>query len=140
MKSYTELSKFETLEERMRYCQTHSRVGDDKFGNKRYLNQLLYKSEEWQKARRDVIIRDDGCELGHSDYPIQGQIYVHHLNEITVEDILNRNPKVFDLDNLVCTSRPMHYDVVHYGDEESIQNFLGNNTPIERKRGDTTLW
>lgn len=133
-KTYKELCELKTFKERYEYLKTTNTVGEDTFGSKRYLNQLLYKSQEWKSFRRKAIIRDNGCDLGISDREIEKPIIVHHINPITIEDILNKDPKVFDLDNVICCSHITH-NAIHYGDEN-----LLINEPIERKENDTCPW
>lgn len=133
-KSYSELVKNPTFEERFEYLKTNSKVGFETFGGHRYLNQVLYKSPEWRRARREVILRDDGFDLGHEDYPIRGNIYVHHINPITIDDILEGKRWVFDPEYLISTSLNTH-NALHYSNEEIIINKF-----VERKRGDTCLW
>lgn len=133
-KTYSELMSLPTFEERFSYLQLNGAVGEDTFGRNRYLNQILYHSEEWKRLRRQVIIRDEGCDLGCSDRRIYDRILVHHINPITVEDVLSKNPKVFDPENLICVSHITH-NAIHYGDD----NLLMKN-PIERKPNDTCPW
>ena len=134
IKTYSELILLPTFEERFRYLKIGGSVGQITFGHERYLNQLLYNSEEWRRSRRVAIIRDNGCDLGCEGYEIYGKIMVHHINPITVEDILERNPRVFDLENLICSSHNTH-NAVHYGDES-----LLFTAPIERTRNDMCPW
>lgn len=133
-KTYSELMQFETFVDRFRYLQLDGDVGIETFGFDRYLNQILYKSSEWKKVRRRVIIRDNGCDLAHPDYQIREKILIHHINPITVEDIKNRDPKVFDLENLITTSFTTH-TAIHYSDESIL-----SLDPVERQSGDTKLW
>lgn len=114
IKRYSELIDFDTFNERFDYVQLGGIVGDITFGNLRYLNQILYKSSLWKEARRQVILRDGGLDLGHPDYPIPGDIYVHHLNPITADDILNRSEIVFNPEYLISTSLTTH-NALHYG-------------------------
>lgn len=134
IKTYSNLICFDTFLERFRYLKIDGFVGNVTFGSKRYLNQLLYGSDEWKQTRREAILRDDGCDLADSDHPICGRVYVHHLNPLTIEDILERRPCVFDLDNLVCVSFKTH-NAIHYGDENGIPQ-----DPIVRKQNDTCPW
>lgn len=136
IKSYSEMIQFKTFEERFEYLKLDGRVGYDTFGYDRYLNQLLYKLPEWRRARRDTIIRDNGCDLGilGRKIPDGVKVLVHHINPITVEDILNRDPKLFDPDNLVTTVQLTH-NAIHYGDS----NLLARD-PIERTANDTCPW
>lgn len=135
IKTYSELILLPTFEERFQYLKLGGSVGQITFGHERYLNQLLYNSDEWRRrVRREVIIRDSGCDLGCEGYEIHGKILIHHINPITIEDILERNPRVFDLENLICTSHNTH-NAVHYGDES-----LLITTPVERTRNDMCPW
>jgi hypothetical protein len=134
IKTYSELMSLPTFEERFRYLNLHGIVGEETFGNDRYLNQLFYTSDEWRKIRRDVIIRDNGCDLGMWDREIQGLITVHHLNPITMEDILNRSEFLLNPEYLICVSDITH-KAIHYGDES-----LLITTPIERRPNDTCPW
>lgn len=124
-----------TFEERYEYLRLSGKVSEATFGSRRYLNQMLYKYPEWKRARRDAIVRDNGCDLAHPDRPIGSElIYVHHINPITIDDILERNPMVFDLNNLVCTTHATH-NAIHYGDESLLLH-----DPVERKPFDTCPW
>lgn len=135
MKTYSELITLPTFEERFEYLKLSAGVGIATFGSDRYLNQIFYRTPEWKRARRDVIARDEGFDLAHSDRPIPGAIYVHHIDPITVEDVLNRSSKLFDLDNLVSISFNTH-QAVHYGDK----NLLTPTKPVERKPFDQCPW
>lgn len=134
MRTYEELSKLETLEERFEYLRLDGAVGAETFGTDRYLNQKFYKSKRWRKAAGDAIIRDNGCEMGHPDFPINGPILVHHLNPITIEDVVNQNANLYDLNNLVCTSKITH-NAIHYGNEELLPK-----NPVTRSANDTCPW
>lgn len=133
-KTYTELSKLQTFKERFRYLQLDGIVGDETFGFERYLNQMLYRSPRWRKVRRDVIIRDKGCDLGVEGHDIRGRIIVHHLNPITIDDVINERDWVFNSEYLICTEHNTH-NAIHYGDETLL---VGN--PIERTMNDTRPW
>lgn len=134
MKTYTELSKLKTFKERFDYLKLDGEVGKDTFGYDRYLNQTLYKSKEWKDTRNKVIIRDEGKDLGSDGHNIFGKCLIHHINPISKEDIINRNPKIFDMDNLITVTMDTH-NAIHYGTYELI-----NNEPISRTPGDTKLW
>lgn len=134
IKSYSVVILLPTLEERFNYLKLSGKVGAETFGYDRYLNQILYHDPEWRRIRNDVIIRDNGCDLGVKDYEIKGRILVHHINPITIDDVKLRRYCVFDLDNLICTSHDTH-NAIHYGDV----NLLPKN-PIERKPNDTCPW
>lgn len=134
LKTYSELSKLKTFEDRFQYLRLDGIVGEETFGFDRYLNQILYQSKEWKRCRRDIIIRDEGCDLGCEGFEVHGRILIHHINPITVDDIVNRNPKVFDPENLILTSHNTH-NAIHYGDED-----LLIRAPIERSKYDTCPW
>lgn len=133
-KRYSELINIPTYEERFKYLQLKGAVGDDTFGYDRYLNQILYNSPEWKRLRNQIIIRDNGRDLGCEGYEIYGRILIHHMNPITVEDIVSRDPIVFDPENLICVSHNTH-NAIHYGDEN-----LLIMSPVERTKNDTCPW
>lgn len=134
IKRYSELILIPSFEERFEYLKLSGQVGFETFGGHRYLNQVLYRSSDWKDTRREVIIRDNGFDLAHEDYPIKGNIYVHHINPITIDDILDRKDCVFDPEYLISTSLNTH-NALHYGNEDTIKNRY-----VERKRNDTCLW
>lgn len=136
--TYTELSSLPTFEERFEYLRLDGQVGESTFGFDRYLNQKLYHDDrDWKAARRQVIIRDNGCDLGCEDRPIPNgaRIIVHHINPITADDIKNRSPKLFDPENLICTMDSTH-NAIHYGDE----SLLIPTEPTVRSPHDTCPW
>lgn len=135
IKTYSELMTFDIFEDRFDYVRLGGIVGDVTFGNLRYLNQMLYTSSLWKETRRRVILRDDGLDLGHSDYLILGNIYVHHLNPITADDILNGSEIVYDPEYLISTSLDTH-NALHYGNG----NGLLAVRFAERSPNDTCLW
>lgn len=134
-KCYSELITLPTFIERFRYLQLKGAVGEATFGSRRYLNQLLYTCPEWRSVRDDVIIRDKGADLAcHPDRIIYGRIYIHHINPITADDIVRRDPKVFDLENLIATTHMTH-EAIHYGDESLLVL-----EPVVRMPNDTCPW
>ena len=133
-KSYSELMRLNTFEERYRYLRIGGAVGKETFGYDRYLNQILYNSQDWRNFRNPIIVRDNGCDLAFPDRELESRVIVHHINPITVEDVLNRDPKIFDPENVICVSHNTH-QAIHYGDE----NLLYKN-PVERKPNDTCPW
>lgn len=136
MKTYSTVISLPTFDERFRYLQLPGSVGSETFGCHRYLNQVLYNSKEWRTFRHQIIIRDNGCDLADAEHPIQGsRILIHHLNPITKEDIVNRDPKVFDPENVICVSFDTH-QAIHYGNEK----YLELNKVVERKPNDTCPW
>lgn len=134
IKTYSELMKLYSFEERYSYLRIGGAVGKETFGYDRYINQILYTSDEWRNLRREIIIRDNGCDLGADGFEIYGKILIHHINPITVEDVLRRATKVFDPENLISTTLNTH-NAIHYGDE-SLLLLL----PIERTKNDTCPW
>lgn len=135
IRTYSELIRLPTFLDRFRYLQLGGQVGVETFGYDRYLNQILYRTGEWKRFRREIIIRDNGCDLACEGYDIVGQkILVHHLNPISVEDVLRRDSKVFDSENVICTTLNTH-NAIHYGDESLLVT-----EPIERKPNDTCPW
>lgn len=133
--SYSELITLPTFEERYRYLRKSGIVGEETFGSHRYLNQTLYRSPEWRRVRNKVIVRDNGCDLGMEGYEIRDRVYIHHINPISPQDILDRSPVIFDMDNLICVSFNTH-QAIHYGDE----SLLPIISFTERMPGDTKLW
>ena len=134
IRTYSELITIPTFEERFEYLQLKGSVGKDTFGYDRYLNQVLYRSPEWKRLRNQIIIRDCGCDLACDGYDIYDKVLIHHLNPITVEDVLARSRKVFDPDNLVCVSHSTH-NAIHYGDVDLLVT-----GPIIRTKNDTCPW
>lgn len=134
LRSYRELLQKKSFEDRFDYLKLAGQVGSDTFGYDRYLNQMFYHSPAWQETRREIILRDNGCDLGVAGYDIYTPIHVHHLNPLTVEDIENLRDICFDPDNLICTSFKTH-NAIHYGSEKNIPKIA-----IERRPGDTCLW
>lgn len=134
IRSYSELCKLKTFEERYRYLATKQFIGEDTFGWDRYLNQALYRSKKWKKTRDEVILRDNGCDLGIEDRIISDRIIVHHMNPITAEQIEDSDPLIFDKEFLICVS-PLTHNAIHYGDETLLQKRLPDRSP-----GDTCPW
>ena len=134
IRTYSELIKLPTFEERYRYLRLGGKVGEETFGFDRYINQEFYKSKEWRAVRDHVIVRDNGCDLGIEDREIHGRILIHHMNPISVEDILRRSEFLLNPEYLISTIKNTH-DAIHYGDES-----LLITAPIERSRNDTCPW
>ncbi len=134
IKSYSEMCSFSTFIERFNYLKLNGKVGIETFGFDRYLNQVLYCSQEWKRFRRQVIIRDNGCIFGLDGYNINGRLIVHHINPITLEQIEQRDPMIFSMENVVCVTHNVH-EAIHYGDESLIPT-----DPIIRKPNDTCPW
>lgn len=135
MKSYNELVKIDDFLKRYEYLKLGSVVAEETFGPARYLNQAFYRSEQWKRIRREVILRDNGFDLGIPGFDIRGKIYIHHIEPITIEDIINRTPKLLSLDNLISVSDKTH-NAIHYGDITLLPYF----DLVERRPGDTCPW
>lgn len=134
-KSYTELMTLPDYADRYEYLKLGGSVGELTFNGHRHYNQKFYSSDpQWLETKKRVILRDDGCDMGHIDYPIHGRIIIHHINPITIEQLINRDPIIFDLDNLVCVSHNTH-NAIHYGDSS-----LLHLPPVERAAFDTCPW
>lgn len=137
IKTYSELIRYSTFEDRLNYLMLHSSVGFDTFGFDRFLNQAFYKSEEWIQTKHKIIVRDNGCDLGLRGYEIpEGvHIFIHHLNPITVDDVVNHNPMLLDPENLISTTFKTH-QIIHYGLSLDSKPRLS----MERSINDTCPW
>jgi len=134
IKCYSDLIHIPTFEERFKYLKLDGIVGNETFGFDRYLNQMLYVTKEWRSCRREIIIRDNGCDIGIEGHEIYGKILIHHMNPVSKQDILNKNPKVFDPEHLIVTSFNTH-NAIHYGDVNLLTIKI-----VERSINDTRLW
>lgn len=134
IRSYSELRRLETFEERYRYLRLGGALGAQTFGFDRWVNQRFYKSHEWKWARNEVIVRDNGCDLGIEGFEIHSGLLVHHMNPITLNDLEHGEDWITDPNFLITTSLKTH-NAIHYGDESLLPR-----APIVRKSGDTTLW
>ena len=134
MRTYSDLIQLPTYKERFEYLKLLGEVGRDTFGFDRYLNQSFYKSPIWRKIRNEVILRDNGCDLAHPDFPIAGKIIIHHMNPVDTDDIVYQREVLLNPDFLVCVSHITH-NAIHYGDMELLPS-----DPIERKPNDTCPW
>ena len=133
-KRYSELKQYDTFMDRYNYLKLTSSVGATTFGFDRFLNQMLYHSTKWKDIRRQVIIRDNGCDLGVEGRDIFGKIIIHHMNPITIEDVEEDDPRIFDPEFLICVTHKTH-NAIHYGDESQLPRDFIPRTP-----GDTMLW
>lgn len=132
---YSELKKLKTFKERFDYLKLNGVVGESTFGFDRYLNQTFYKSSEWRHARDRVIRRDEGCDLGILGHEILGEApIIHHMNPITQQDIIDRNPDIFNDEYLICVTKDTH-NAITFGNEKLLP--FEN---IERKPNDTCPW
>lgn len=135
IRTYSELCKLQTFEERFQYLRLKGSVGKDTFGFDRYLNQLFYqRSHKWKSIRDEVIIRDNGCDLGVEGYDIHERIIIHHMNPITVDDLLNETDYLLDPEFLIATTHNTH-NAIHYGDASLLVPI-----PMERRKYDTCPW
>lgn len=141
IRTYSELITIPTFEERYEYLRLDGKVGEETFGFDRYLNQKFYRTDkEWLSVRDHVILRDTGrndyCQdLGMSHgHDIRGRILVHHMNPITMDDIIYRTKYLLDPEYLICTIDNTHR-AIHYGDRS-----LLITAPIERSKNDTCPW
>ena len=134
VKTYSELCKLKSFLERFEYLQMFGILGEETFGYNRYLNQSFYKSRQWKNARDFVIVRDCGCDLGVEGRDIYGQIYIHHMNPITIDDIKTNSEILIDPEFLITTKHTTH-NAIHYGDKSLLVL-----EPIERRPNDTSPW
>lgn len=145
VRTYSELIRHSSFEDRVQYALLRGHLGDDTFGFDRYLNQNFYRSNEWRAFRNKIIARDNGCDLGHPDYPIRDwvvnkgvlvrpKVIIHHLNPLTKEDILHSTDALFDPENVICVSLFTH-NIIHYGDPNSLPKPY-----VERSPNDTCPW
>lgn len=134
-KSYKELIKIEDFADRVKYLSLNGRAFNSTFGDQRYLNQIFYqRSARWKQIRQHIILRDNGCDLAHPEFQICEPVYIHHINPVTPEDILNNSPILFDPNNLITTTYKTH-QAIHYG--HGIALFKED---VVRRPNDTCPW
>jgi len=134
IRTYTELIRLPTFAERFRYLKLDGSVGNETFGWDRYLNQAFYHSKEWKDLRNYIIVRDNGCDLATGGYGIPGKIVIHHMNPVSLEDVLDRTEYLFNPEYLICTTHETH-NAIHYGADRFAPG------PLEpRSRNDTCPW
>ena len=134
IKTYSELIKYSTFEDRFNYLSLKGRVGEETYGFDRWINQKFYRSREWKQIRDYVIVRDSGCDLGILGREIPDRIIVHHINPILVNDIENSTEFLLDPEYLICVSHNTH-EAIHYGDKNLLITM-----PIQRTKNDTCPW
>jgi hypothetical protein len=134
VRTYSELRRFDTFEERYEYLRLGGGVGESTFGFDRYINQAFYRSSLWKQVRNQVIVRDNGCDLGIPDRPINGSLLVHHINPMSVDDLIHHEEWVLNPEYLITTTHDTH-NAIHYGDQSLLKKPF---TP--RQMGDTKLW
>lgn len=133
-RTYSELRRLETFDERFDYLVLGGSVGQATFGFDRWINQQFYTSREWKQVRRDVILRDNGCDLGIPGHEIQGSVLVHHLNPIESGAIIHGEEWILNPEYLITTRHDTH-NAIHYGDRSLLPKPF-----VERRPGDTKLW
>lgn len=134
IRTYSELRRLRSFEDRFKYLALRGQVGEMTFGAERYLNQRFYTSRQWRLVRDSVIVRDNGCDLGSDGYEIYKGLYIHHMNPITLADITNGNPDILDPEFLITCTHQTH-NAIHYGDQRVAPRNLEPRRP-----GDTKLW
>jgi hypothetical protein len=134
LKTYSEMMRYATFEERYAYLRIGGAIGEATFGSSRYLNQRFYTSSLWRSTRRGIIIRDGGCDLADREREIFGTILIHHLNPVTVDDLLDLSDLALDPEFLVCVTTGTH-GAIHFGDASMLPPL-----PTERSRHDTSPW
>jgi len=134
IRSYRELRRIETFEERFAYLSLRGTVGESTFGFDRWINQRFYRSQEWKNVRSRVILRDFGCDLGIIGFEIFTGLLVHHMNPLSSENIAHVDEWILDPDYLITTSLQTH-NAIHFGDESLLPR-----GPVVRQPGDTKLW
>lgn len=134
MRTYTELMELRTIQERFEYLKLRGRVGDKTFGIDRYINQAFYTSWQWRHIRQKIIARDFGCDLGIDGYDIHSGLYIHHMNPMSVQDIVDGDESILDPEYLITTTLVTH-NAIHYGDASQVPRLM-----VERRPGDTKLW
>lgn len=131
---YSDIRRIDTFEERFDYLVLSGEVGAATFGFDRWINQNFYTSAEWRRTRREVILRDEGRDLGIEGYEIHGGLVVHHMNPMTPNDIIHNESWILDPEYLITTSSDTH-NTIHFGDRSQLKKPY-----VERKPGDTRLW
>lgn len=134
IRSYSELLQFNTFEERFDYLALNGGVGHSTFGHDRFMNQAFYTSHEWRTVRQQVILRDNGNDLGVDGHPIFDKPVIHHIVPMTPEDFDDRNPMMLSLDNLIMTTHDTH-NAIHFGSRALLRE-----TYQERQPDDHKLW
>ena len=133
-RSYSELSRFDTFDDRFEYLKLGGEVGRSTFGFDRFVNQQFYASYLWKSARREVIMRDNGCDLGIPGYEIYGALLIHHMNPMSVDDIVHGEEWIFDPEFLITTTQKTH-NAIHFGDEKQLPKVVTSRSPK-----DTKIW
>lgn len=135
VRNYTELSQIDSYFGRFEYLKLYGKVGAETFGFDRIFNQQFYRSKMWNRIRNEVILRDNGCDLGVPGYEIGGKVIIHHMNPITIDDLKKMTPYLLNPEYLICVSQETH-NALHYGDE----TYVKRNTVVIRSPFDTCPW
>lgn len=134
IRTYSELRRIRTFEERFEYLKLKGSVGRSTFGFDRYVNQQFYTSRQWRQVRQKVIARDEGMDLGVDGYEIYDKIIIHHMNPMSVENIEHGDSDILDPEFLITTTHRTH-NAIHYGDSSLLPKVI-----VDRRPGDTRLW
>lgn len=134
VKTYSDLRRISTHLDRYRYLSLRGFVGDSTFGFDRWMNQEFYRSREWRRLRSDILLRDNGCDLGVEGFEIHDRPIIHHMNPMTSEDIIRSNEDNLNPEYLITVTHATH-NAIHYGDESLLPRTLSVRT-----HGDTKLW
>jgi hypothetical protein len=134
IRTYSELIQYSNFEDRYRYLALRGSVGESTFGSERWVNQQFYTSRAWRQLRNHIIVRDEGCDLGAEGYEIHERVIIHHINPLTVEDIIHGTDYALDPEFLITTTHKTH-NAIHYGDESLLARPF-----VDRRPGDTKLW
>lgn len=134
LRRYSELIRLGSFEERYQYLRIGGIVGESTFGFERFMNQALYTSQRWKLLRNEIIVRDNGCDLGIEGRDIYDKIIIHHMNPLTREQMREPDESMFDPEFLICVSMNTH-NAIHYGDERLL--YKG---PVVRRPNDTCPW
>lgn len=134
IRTYSELARLQTFEERFKYLALRGSVGRATFGFERWVNQSFYRSAQWRRVRDQVILRDNGCDLAFPNHEIHERLIVHHMNPMTVDEIVDGEDLILDPEVLITTQHRTH-NALHYGDFDLLPKPM-----VERRPGDTKLW
>jgi hypothetical protein len=133
-RTYSELRRLDTFEDRFAYLALRGRVGASTFGFDRWINQRFYTSREWRSLRHEIIVRDQGCDLGVLGYELNERILIHHMNPLTADELVHGDSAALDPEFLISVSHLTH-NAIHYGDARLLRKPFS-----PRKAGDTKLW
>ena len=133
IRTYSDLVRLTTFEDRFEYLRLVGKVGFPTFGHERWMNQHFYTSSEWRHIRNEVIARDNGFDLGVVGHPISGKIIVHHMCPLDPEKLEQSDETILSPEYLISCSIMTH-NAIHFGDAAP------DHKPIERRPGDTLLW